>query len=309
VRKLDNDILRELLGREFECEPSSAVAPLGGSNILITGAGGSIGGHLSELLSAHHDGDLMMVDRHDGALFHLAERITYRSGLSRRMVLADVTDAREIQHVVSAFKPHVVIHCAAYKHVPMLENQHEAAHKNNVVGTFNTIDALAAGLGGRFVLISTDKAVNPVSVMGKTKKRAEQLVLGSMDRNVSTAVVRFGNVAGSSGSVIETWMRQLSEGATITVTGCDMERYFMTIDEAALLVFRACAHQSTGRVHIPSLPPVVKMTDLAARMCRMFGGSYTVGEPRPGERNSELFSTSDESGVVLVHDLHAPMGH
>ncbi len=248
-----------------------------GRRVLITGAGGSIGGELARIVARFAPSQLLLMDRAENALFEIDRQIARRApGVARRALLHDVCEVRATLEEFRALQPEIVFHAAAHKHVPMMENHPAAAVDNNLFGTRSVADAAAAVGTGRFVMISTDKAVNPTSIMGATKRMAE-LYVQDINRRSATAfsMVRFGNVLGSAGSVLETWSRQIADGGPMTITDPAMTRYFMTIPEAAALVIESAAlvdpTTPNGEVFLLDMGAPVRIVDMAERFIRMHG--------------------------------------
>lgn len=216
---------------------------IAGKRVLITGAGGSIGSELARITAEFGPSHLVLVDRAENALFEIDRQIARRRPeLSRTALLHDVVDRAATLAHFKRLQPDIVVHAAAHKHVPMMEDHPAAAVDNNLFGTKSAADAAHAIGAERFVMISTDKAVKPKSVMGATKRLAEQYVQDlSRTSDTRFAIVRFGNVLGSTGSVLDIWSRQIADGGPITITDPQMTRYFMTIPEAASLVLQAAA--------------------------------------------------------------------
>lgn len=294
-----------LLGRaERKIDFAQTVAPLAGHRIMVTGAAGTIGSALCAILHDVHMGEVIAIDRDESRLFQLSERLPTPTGRGARMrfVLADVANAAWIDEIVHETQPNLVIHAAAYKHVPMLERHEQAAQLNNVEGTRNVLAALRrAGHASRFVLVSTDKAVDPASVMGRTKRHAEMIVLGDDD----STVVRFGNVLGSSNSVVDIWLRHIESGGAIVVTDPGMERYFMTLREAAHLVLSAASDDAAvGGICVADMGAAVRLGDLAERFMKACGGYVVISEPRPGEKRAERL-TADDEFVLRERDHYA----
>ncbi len=228
VRRIDEVAVRTLLA---------------GQRILITGAGGSIGSELSRIVARYGPAHLTLVDRSENALFEIDRQIArWFPRLPRTALLHDVVEEAETRNHFRRLRPHLVFHAAAHKHVPMMEDHPAAAVDNNFFGTRSVADAADAAGVDRMIMISTDKAVNPSSIMGATKRLAE-LYVQHINRRSGTgfAMVRFGNVLGSAGSVLESWSRQIAEGGPLTITHPEMTRYFMSIPEAAALVIQAAS--------------------------------------------------------------------
>jgi O-antigen biosynthesis protein WbqV len=237
-----------LLDRDPRPLDRDAIASiLAGKNVLITGAGGSIGSHLARLAAGFGPARLVLIERAENPLFEIDRRIAGDfPDLPRAAVLHDVTQRTRTRNLLAHHRPDVVFHAAAHKHVPMMEEHPAEAVENNFVGTRSIVDAAVAAGAGRFVMISTDKAVHPTSVMGATKRLAElyiqSLAADPVAAGTRLAMVRFGNVLGSACSVLPIWASQLAQGGPITVTDPAMTRYFMTIPEAAGLVLQAAAY-------------------------------------------------------------------
>jgi FlaA1/EpsC-like NDP-sugar epimerase len=266
-----------LLGRTPHGIDRAAVARiLAGRRVLITGAGGSIGSELARIAASFSPEEIVLVERSENALFEIDRQIGRRfPAVRRRAVLHDVVDADgTLRHAV-ALRPEVIFHAAAHKHVPLMEDHPSHAVNNNLFGTKAVADAAVAVGAERFVLISTDKAVNPTSVMGATKRLAELYVMGLQAQSraggsaTRFSMVRFGNVLGSACSVMPIWQAQLREGGPLTVTDPRMTRYFMTIHEAASLVIQAAAIDEPGdaaAVYVLDMGQPVRILDLAQRL-------------------------------------------
>lgn len=292
--EIDIDLQR-LIGRPPRSVDEQAIqAVVGGRTVVVTGAGGSIGSELCRIVARFNPGKLVMVERSENALFEIDRQIARRHPqLARRAALHDVVDTEATLELFREEEPDIVFHAAAHKHVPMMEDHPALAVDNNVFGTQSVVDASVAVGAERFVMVSSDKAVNPTSVMGTTKRLAE-LYVQFVNRTSSTAcsLVRFGNVLGSSGSVLETWKRQIADGGPLTITDPRMTRYFMTIPEAAALVIQAAAltdrSASSGEVFVLDMGEPFKIVDLARRFIEMHGlapvfPEDTDGGTRPSE--------------------------
>ena len=277
--------LNDLLPRRSVVRDRTAVSEmLNGKRVVVTGAGGSIGSELARQINQYRPRELVLVDNCEFNLYLISEQI-----LTAKAVYADIRDQSSVTDFMESNHEQVVFHAAAMKHVPLVEANQGEAIKTNVVGTKNLVEACKDHLVSTFVLISTDKAVNPTSFMGKTKRRAEVIC-----REAGLSVVRFGNVLGSSGSVVPLFERQLIKGGPLTVTHEDMERYFMSIDEAVELVLQAATGEPA--TYILDMGQPVKIMDLARDMIRLSGKmpdeeiKIEVTGLRPGERlTEELF--------------------
>ena len=261
--------------REIDDEAVAGV--IRGKRVLITGAGGSIGSELARIVARYEPNSLILIDRSENALFEIDRQIARKfPALSRKSLLHDVVEPTTTLAHFRRLRPQVIFHAAAHKHVPMMEDHPASAVDNNLFGTKAVADAADEIGAERFVMISTDKAVNPSSIMGATKRLAE-LYVQHINRRSATAfsMVRFGNVLGSSGSVLETWSRQIADGGPITVTDPRMTRYFMTIPEAAALVIQSAAlvdlNAECGEVFLLNMGDPVRVVDLASRFIQLHG--------------------------------------
>jgi FlaA1/EpsC-like NDP-sugar epimerase len=291
-------------------------------NVLLTGAGGSIGSELARIVCRFKPASLILVERSENSLFEIDRRIAREfPQQQRKAVLHDITDASKTMAMMGKYQPDVIFHAAAHKHVPMMEDHPADAVENNFFGTRSVADAASANGVGRFVMISSDKAVNPSSVMGATKRMAERYIqwLNSHSDTVYS-MVRFGNVLGSACSVLPIWSNQLSQGGPLTVTHKDMTRYFMTIPEAAGLVIQSAAYASGGEVFLLDMGQPVNILELCKRFIRMHGLEPEVDMPikitgiRPGEKLFEELSYGSEDMLPTPHasirlwNTHPPMG-
>jgi FlaA1/EpsC-like NDP-sugar epimerase/O-antigen ligase len=300
--------IEDLLGREpIRLELPQLAEDLRGRTILVTGAAGSIGSELSRQVALHEPGRLVLFDQAETDLFYLENELRERHPrLPRAPVIGDVTDAGALERVFKSYRPDGVFHAAAYKHVPMMELNAREAVRNNVIGTWRVADAAGRHGAAKFILVSTDKAVRPVSVMGATKRLAELAVLGLQERYPATtyAAVRFGNVLGSNGSVIPIFKRQLELGKPLTVTHPEATRYFMTIPEAVQLILQAALlPEIRGRIAMLDMGEPVRIVDLAKNLLRLSGRSNGNGHSlqivglRPGERLHEELIAPEEEAV------------
>ncbi len=297
----------DLLGREpVQLDEAGIGATLAGKTVLITGAGGSIGSELCRQVARYAPARLVLYELSEFNLYTIEQELTEDwPGIELVRLIGDVKDLTHLRATHQRWQPQVVFHAAAYKHVPLME-EHNAAQalRNNTLGTYHA--ALAAAELGveRFVLISTDKAVNPTNVMGATKRAAEMVIsaLAAEHANTKFMAVRFGNVLGSSGSVIPKFKEQIAKGGPVTVTHPDMVRYFMTIPEAARLVLQASAIGETGQVLVLDMGEPVKIVDLARALIRLAGhGAGEISIEFTGMRAGEkLFEEllADADGTV-----------
>ena len=304
IRQVRDVQVEDVLGREpVRVEIDSVGAYLEGEIVLVTGAGGSIGAELSRQIARVRPALLVLVDHAESNLFEIRRELEEaRHFRNVAAVLADCKDATRMREVFLQYRPAVVFHAAAYKHVGLMEENPVAAVQNNAVAT--RIVAAAAGDSGakRFVLVSTDKAVRPATVMGASKALAEWSIEAAQRRHPQTvfATVRFGNVLGSSGSVVPIFRKQIAAGGPVTVTDPRMTRYFMTIPEAVQLIIRAGSIGQGGEIFVLDMGEPVKIIDLARNMIRLSGhepdvdiGIEIVG-PRPGEKVHEDLFNPDE---------------
>lgn len=278
--------------------------------VLVTGAGGSIGSEICRQIAQFNPAKLILLGHGENSIYliEMELRETYRdSKMDFIPVIAEIQDAKKMMSVMEAFQPDVVYHAAAHKHVPLMERNPEEAVKNNMIGTLNVANAASWHGVSTFVMISSDKAVNPTSVMGATKRLAEMIVQ-HMDETSNTkfVAVRFGNVLGSRGSVIPLFMKQIEKGGPVTVTHPEMVRYFMTIPEASRLVIQAGALAQGGEIFVLDMGEPVKIVDLAKNLIKLSG--YSIEEigieytgTRPGEKLYEELLKDDEVGENQVH--------
>jgi FlaA1/EpsC-like NDP-sugar epimerase len=294
----------DLLGRRIRTmDRSAAVEFIHGKTVMVTGAGGSIGSELVRQVAVAAPKLLLMVERGENALYEI-DREMRQLGVTAPFVplMVDINDEARMEELFEKYRPDIVLHAAAYKHVPMVEMNPAEGERNNTFAT-----AALARLSGRyavkrFVMISTDKAVNPVSVMGKTKRAAEKAImaLNSESSPTSFAAVRFGNVLGSSGSVVPLFREQIARRMPLTVTHPDMRRYFMTVQEAVGLVLQA-ASRSEKAIYTLDMGESVRIVDLAEHMIRQAGYRPYVDIPivfsgiRPGEKLFEELDISEKS--------------
>jgi FlaA1/EpsC-like NDP-sugar epimerase len=304
--------IEDLLGREpVDLDEAQVGESIRGRAVMVTGAGGSIGSELCRQVARFTPSRLILVERFENALFEIHRELV---GAYPELVIepriADVSDAVRMTQIFEAGAPHILFHAAAHKHVPMMEDNPGEAVKNNVGGT-RTVAELAARFDiARFVMVSTDKAVNPSSVMGATKRVAEIVCQAqSLAHQSSTrfVTVRFGNVLGSNGSVIPIFKEQIARGGPVTVTHPDMTRYFMTIPEASQLVMQAGSMGQGGEIFILDMGEPVKIVDLARDLITLSGLrpdddiAIEFSGARPGEKLFEELSTGAESADKTKH--------
>jgi FlaA1/EpsC-like NDP-sugar epimerase len=303
--------IEDLLRREqIKVDLAQIGSYLSGRRVLVTGAGGSIGRELCRQVARFEPESLVLLGHAENDIYEidLELRETF-PGLRTVPVIGDIRDAARMEGVFGRQEPNVVFHAAAHKHVPLMEVNPEEAITNNVFGTWNVATAADRHGASRFVLISTDKAVEPVSVMGSTKRAAE-LIVQALDKHSKTKfiAVRFGNVLGSRGSVIPLFKRQIEAGGPITITHPDMTRYFMTIPEAVQLVIQAAAMGEGGEVFVLDMGEPVRIVDLARDLVRLSGLDpdrdieMKFTGVRPGEKLFEELLTAEEGTVATCHE-------
>jgi FlaA1/EpsC-like NDP-sugar epimerase len=298
--------VEDVLGREpIVVELDRVGAYLHDKRVLVTGAGGSIGSELCRQIARVNPRLLVMLDRAEDNLFEIErEMLDERNFTNAESVLADCREPHRMMETMQRFKPDIVFHAAAYKHVPLMEANPLEAVRNNAIATRITAETSAAAKAERFVLISTDKAVNPSTVMGASKAMAEWIVEAAAERHPGTrfASVRFGNVLASSGSVVPIFRGQIERGGPVTVTHPEMTRFFMTIPEAVQLVIRAGdIGTGKGEVFVLDMGEPVKIVDLAHNMIRLAGYepekdiAVEFTKPRPGEKLHEVLFSEHEA--------------
>lgn len=309
IREVD---LEDLLRREPVRLDTDAISGyLVGQTVLVTGAGGSIGSEIVRQVARYRPEKVLLLGRGENSLFSIQRELSYsHPELDFQVLVCDVRDEMRLAYLFGLHLPDVVFHAAAHKHVPMMEENPDEAILNNVFGTRNLAElALEYGVK-RFVNISTDKAVNPTSVMGASKRIAEQVVKhasGRSEENQAFVSVRFGNVLGSRGSVVPTFREQIRRGGPVTVTHPEMTRYFMTIPEAAQLVLQAGGQAENGSVYVLDMGEPVKILDLATDLIRLSGFEpgrdipITFTGLRRGEKLYEELLTAEEGVTATTH--------
>ncbi|NKE85894.1 polysaccharide biosynthesis protein [Staphylococcus arlettae] len=312
VNKLKKVEVEDLLGRDpVELDMASISKELTHKTILVTGAGGSIGSEICRQVCKFTPDRIMLLGHGENSIYHIHQELIglYKEEIEVIPIIADVQDKERMKKVMQAYKPYVVYHAAAHKHVPLMEYNPQEAIKNNVLGTRNTAEAAKLAEVSKFVMVSTDKAVNPPNVMGASKRVAE-MVIQSMNNETSKTdfvAVRFGNVLGSRGSVIPLFKKQIEAGGPVTVTHPGMTRYFMTIPEASRLVLQAGALATGGEVFVLDMGKPVKIVDLAKNLIRLSGyKEEDIGIEfsgiRPGEKLYEELLNKDEIHPEQVYE-------
>ena len=315
VQQLRNVEIEDLLGRDpVQLDQTMIEKQLRGKKILVTGAGGSIGSEICRQVAKFKPKEIVILGHGENSIYQLNMELVgkYSQHFTITPVIADVQDRKRIFEVMDKYKPDVVYHAAAHKHVPLMELNPREAVKNNILGTRNVAEAASHARVKAFVMVSTDKAVNPPNIMGATKRLCEMIVQDMATRSEYTkfVAVRFGNVLGSRGSVIPLFKKQIAEGGPITVTHPDIVRYFMTIPEAAQLVIQAGALARGGEIFVLDMGQPVKIVDLAKNLIRLSG--YDEGDIeikftglRPGEKMyEELLNEGEVNPKQVFPKIH-----
>jgi FlaA1/EpsC-like NDP-sugar epimerase len=306
--------INDLLGREaIQLDTDLIEAFIKGKTILVTGAGGSIGSEMCRQICRFGPKLLLLVEQAENPLFYIERELRENfPGITMTAVICDITDKSRVEDIFNKYKPEVIIHAAAHKHVPLMEGNPGEAIKNNVIGSRTVADAADKFGAGSFVMISTDKAVNPTSIMGSSKRVAE-LYVQDLNRTSKThfVTVRFGNVLGSEGSVVPIFKKQIAQGGPVTVTHPEMKRYFMTIPEASQLVLQAASMGKGGEIFVLDMGDPVKIVDLATELITLSGFRPGVDIEiaftglRPGEK---LFEELSIKGEDMQETRHPKIG-
>jgi len=325
VSRIRNIRIEDLLGREpVDLNLEEISGYLEGRRVMVTGGGGSIGGELARQICRFGPGSLILLDHGENGLFHINLELEEKwPGVEIVPVVADIRDRDKMDKIFKEYKPEVIFHTAAHKHVPMMEYHPDEAVMNNIIGTKNVAELAERHGVERMVMISTDKAINPTSVMGASKRVAEMVVkdlgsrkvgaeerLGEGEGKTKFVAVRFGNVLESNGSVVPMFKQQIAKGGPVTVTDREVKRYFMTLPEASQLVIQAGALGKGGEVFVLDMGEPIKVLDLAEELIRLSG--LEVGEDieikivglRPGEKLFEELLTEEERSGVLGDSGH-----
>lgn len=313
VNKMRDVDLRDLIGREeVKLDKSGIEKYINNKIVLVTGGGGSIGSELCRQIAKFNPKLLLILDIYENNAYDLQNELSYNEpNLNKKVIIASVRDKARLSQIISAYKPNIIFHAAAHKHVPLMEDNPSEAIKNNVIGTLNMAQLASQYKVEKFVLISTDKAVNPTNVMGATKRLCEMIVQSvNNERGNKTefVAVRFGNVLGSNGSVIPLFKRQIKNGGPLTLTHKDITRYFMLIPEAAQLVLQAGAYAKGGEIFVLDMGKPVKIYDLAENLIRLSG--YTPNSDikieitglRPGEKLYEELLMNNDNLTKTAHN-------
>jgi FlaA1/EpsC-like NDP-sugar epimerase len=312
IRQMRDVNTDDLLGRDrIELSTAEIAGYLKNETVLVTGGGGSIGSELCRQIARFSPKKLIILDIYENNAYDLQNELLANHGdeLDLEVLIGSVRDIGRLDEIFSQYRPGVVFHAAAHKHVPLMELNPQEAVKNNIIGTLNTARCAEKYEVRKFILISTDKAVNPTNIMGATKRMAEMIVQ-SMNRRSKTvfAAVRFGNVLGSNGSVIPLFMKQIANGGPVTVTHKEITRFFMTISEASQLVIQAGAMARGGEIFILDMGKPVKIIDLARDLIRMAGFEPDVDINieftglRPGEKLYEELMLEEEGIDQTTHE-------
>ena len=296
--------IEDLLGRDpIELDNNNIKSLINGKVVLVTGGGGSIGEELCRQIMLHNPKQLLMLDIYENSLYNIELELKAKYPNDDIVaIIANIRDRERMFEIFEDFSPEVVFHAAAHKHVPLMENNPTEAIKNNVFGTYNLVNACDRYNTKRFILISTDKAVNPTNIMGATKRMCE-MIIQAKDKQSDTefVAVRFGNVLGSNGSVVPLFKKQIAQGGPVTVTHKEVTRFFMTIPEAVSLVLQAITYAKGGEIFVLDMGEPVKIYDLAKNLIELSG--YTLGKDmeieitglRPGEKLYEELLMNEEN--------------
>ena len=303
--------IEDLLGRDpVELDNNNIKSLINEKVVLVTGGGGSIGEELCRQIMLHNPKQLLMLDIYENSLYDIELELKAKYPNSDiRAIIANIRDEKRMFEIFEEFSPEIVFHAAAHKHVPLMENNPTEAIKNNIFGTYNLVNACDKYHAKRFILISTDKAVNPTNIMGATKRVCE-MIIQAKDKESETeyVAVRFGNVLGSNGSVVPLFKKQIAEGGPVTVTHKEITRFFMTIPEAVSLVLQSITYAKGGEIFVLNMGEPVKIYDLAKSLIELSG--LTLGEDidikitglRPGEKLYEELLMNEENLEGTGHE-------
>ncbi|HBF7851344.1 TPA: polysaccharide biosynthesis protein [Clostridioides difficile] len=311
IKQIREVEIEDLLGREpIKTNLREISNYIEGKVILITGGGGSIGSELCRQIAGFNPKELIIVDNYENNAYSIQQELLrkYKNKLDLKTVIASIREKKRMDEIFNKYKPEVVFHAAAHKHVPLMESSPGEAIKNNIFGTLNIAGLSSKYRAKKFVLISTDKAVNPTNIMGATKRAAE-MIIQTMNAESQTefVAVRFGNVLGSNGSVIPLFKKQIEDGGPVTVTHPDIIRYFMTIPEAVGLVIQAGAMAKGGEIFVLDMGEPVRILDLAKNLIKFSGFEPDVDIKiefsglRPGEKLYEELLMSEEGLLDTEH--------
>ncbi len=309
VSQIEDVQIEDLLDRSpIKLSNATIEKEIEGKTILITGAAGSIGSELAKQISTYNYRELVLIDQAESAIYDVQQEFAQRGIKNTICIVADVSNRQRMEEIFGRFPIQIVFHAAAYKHVPLMEQNPYEAVRVNVLGTKNLMDLSVGNSVEKFVMVSTDKAVNPTNVMGATKRTAELYATYSASKNKTKFITtRFGNVLGSNGSVIPLFKKQIEKGGPLTVTHKEITRYFMTIPEACQLVLEAGAMGEGGEIFVFDMGESVKIFDLAVKMIKLSGYQYPdeidieIIGLRPGEKLYEELLTNEENTRPTYH--------
>jgi len=309
VSQIEDVQIEDLLDRSpIKLSNATIEKEIEGKTILITGAAGSIGSELAKQISTYNYRELVLIDQAESAIYDVQQEFAQRGIKNTICIVADVSNRQRMEEIFGRFPIQIVFHAAAYKHVPLMEQNPYEAVRVNVLGTKNLMDLSVGNSVEKFVMVSTDKAVNPTNVMGATKRTAELYATYSASKNKTKFITtRFGNVLGSNGSVIPLFKKQIEKGGPLTVTHKEITRYFMTIPEACQLVLEAGAMGEGGEIFVFDMGESVKIFDLAVKMIKLSGYQYPdeidieIVGLRPGEKLYEELLTNEENTRPTYH--------
>jgi len=303
--------IEDLLGRDpVQLDNHNIKNLINKKVVLVTGAGGSIGSELCRQVMLHNPKQILLLDNYENSLYDIElELKTNHPNNDIRAIVANIREKERLDTIFEKYNPEIVFHAAAHKHVPLMENNPTEAIKNNVFGTYNLVNCSDKYNVKRFILISTDKAVNPTNIMGATKRLCEMVIQAkNKQSNIEYVAVRFGNVLGSNGSVVPLFKKQLAHGGPLTVTHKEITRFFMTIPEAVALVLQAVTYAEGGEIFVLDMGEPVKIYDLAKSLIELSG--YTLGKDmeieitgmRPGEKLYEELLMNEENLQATKHE-------
>lgn len=311
INTIRNVEITDLLGRdEINLSTKEMKTYISGKVVLVTGAGGSIGSELCRQIAKYQPLKLVLLDIYENNVFNLSNELkVLYPYVDTDIIIASVRDRKKVFDVLNEYKPFAIFHAAAHKHVPLMEASPEEAVKNNIFGSYNLMEAAKAFEVDRFVLISTDKAVNPTNVMGATKRIMELLIQSYRDcEKTKFVAVRFGNVLGSNGSVVPIFQKQIEQGGPVTVTHKDVTRYFMTIPEASRLVIQASSFGKNTEIFVLDMGEPVKIVKLAEKLIRLSGLvpyddiDINFTGLRPGEKMFEELILNEDKCLKTIYD-------
>ena len=303
MQNFRNVEIEDLLGRDpIKLDNKNIGSLIQNKVVLVTGGGGSIGSELCRQIIKYKPEKLVIVDIYENNLYNIEQELKFNFPKAKiEAIVASVRDKKRLNEIFAEYKPYLVFHAAAHKHVPLMETSPLEAIKNNVFGTYNTVNCADEYGVKRFILISTDKAVNPTNIMGATKRLCEMIVQAKNKvSNTEYAAVRFGNVLGSNGSVVPLFKKQIAIGGPVTVTHKDITRFFMTIPEAVSLVLQAMSGAEGGEIFVLDMGEPVKIYDMAVKLIKLSGLEPNVDIPikvtglRPGEKLYEELLMAEE---------------